>query len=152
MISQKEGIMNYKQKLFYAFAGFLLGNIILGSIAYGINYVSNYQSSKNEITFVEALKRIEGKEINKVIIDDKKVEFNSIFDTKYSANLTEEQREKVLQRSGAFGLAQIEFLPKSDPIASIFQILFWLFFLSPPIIVVLLLVIISKMKSNNSIK
>lgn len=40
----------------------------------------------------------------------------------------------------------------SDLLVRLFQILFWLFLISPPIIVVLLLVIISKMDRKNSME
>lgn len=40
----------------------------------------------------------------------------------------------------------------SDLLIRLFQILFWLFLISPPIIVVLLLIIISKMNQKNSLE
>ena len=144
--------MNYKQKLFYAFAGLIMGNVILGSIGFGIYYVPKNYPSKNEISFEEVSRRIERKEIKKVKVDGEKVEFSDINCEKFSANFTEEQIDKITQKSSLFGVTALEFMPASNSLAYLIQILFWLFFISPPIIVVLLLVIIKQMKANNSIK
>lgn len=80
--------MNFKQKLFYAVAGFLVGNLLLATVAFGIFYLPK---------------------------------------TIYNA-------------------------PNAPPLFYLFQILFWLFLISPPVIVVLLLVIIKKMDSKDKLK
>lgn len=111
--------MNRKQKLFYAVAGFLIGNIIFASLIFGFSYIANHQSS-NKISFDEALEQIQSKEIKKISIKNDKIDsFNN---------------------------------SDSDLLVRLFQILFWLFLISPPIIVVLLLVIISKMNRKDSMK
>ena len=78
--------MNLKQKLFYAVGGFLVGNMTLALLAYGIIYLPNKMYNAPPLLFY------------------------------------------------------------------VFQILFWLFVISPPVIVVLLLIIIKKMDSKDSLK
>lgn len=143
--------MNRKQKLLHVAAGFLIGNIILASLAFGIYYLINYQSSKNEITFQEALQRIEAKEIKEINIKDNKAEFLGSEEKKYSAKVSDNQYLEVLKDTP--NGVTVRFEPvSSNPLDKLFQILFILFIISPPIIVILLLIIISKMNRKDSME
>jgi len=143
--------MNLKGKLCYAFAGFLIGNIILASSIYGIYYLVSYQSSKNEISFDEALQRIKSKEIKEINIKGDKAEFFSNEEKKYSAEVSENQKLGILTDLPDGVTSRLE-PASSNPLDRLFQILFILFIISPPIIVVLLLVIISKMNRKNTME
>jgi len=73
---------------------------------------------------------------------------SSSFDTSLERLRQSEVREVVVRDKQADTLNVAD----SDLLVRLFQILIWLFLISPPIIVVLLLVIISKMNRKNSLE
>jgi len=149
-----------KNKILFAFLGFILGNLFLGTLIYGVVEYQNLKTpktpfitAKNEITFEEAIGLIKRKEINFVNIKDEKVDFYRRGGLAYSDRLNEAQLKQVWDRLADSELT-INVEPKSVniPLAfDIFPILFLLFLISPPIIVILLLVIIRKMNKQKSL-
>ena len=144
--------MNRKQKILYAVAGFFIGNVILGSLIFGVYYTQDYQSSKNKISFDEALQRIKSKEIKEIKIKSDKAVLIVDEKTNYSTDVSESQIRELFENANYPGLkTNFEPVNKIDSMERVFQILFILFIISPPIIVILLLVIIGKMKSKENL-
>lgn len=135
--------MNRKEKLFYAVAGFLIGNVILVSMIYAFTYAADCQSSKSAASYSEARERIASANVKWVNVKEyEKADGDSLGadHPQYLAVVSEALRNELARKSAA-----------SNLLDRLFQILFILFIISPPIIVVLLLVIISKMNRKNSL-
>ena len=121
-----------KQRNFCMAKGLLIGSIILITLL-GAS-INKYQSSRNSLTYDEALNRIQTERIREVNIPNNSP-VKVVSNTENSSNIT------------------INFdNHSSNAFVYLIQILFWAFLLSPPIIVVLLLVIIKKMHDKSSMK
>ncbi len=146
--------MNLKQKLFYAVGGFLIGNMILASMIFGISYSTKIQTAKDEIPFDEALRRIRSKQIKEIRIKDDNVNLST--DTDNQLNLSElssNQKDKLLSEAGSITNIQIAFeSASSNGFERLFQIMFILFFISPPIIALMLFLIWKELKKRNELK
>ena len=64
------------------------------------------------------------------------------------ADVSENQKIELLEKGNALNITISLNNDAPNPLFYLFQILFWLFFISPPVIVVLLLVIIKKMDAK----
>lgn len=145
--------MNRKQKLYYAVAGFIIGNILLASITSGIYSIVSYQSSENKISYDEAVRHIRAKDVKELKMGASQADLLSIDgETKYSIEIPESQKSQIMSFAIENGLSVRSDEGSRNSFERLFQILFILFIISPPIIVVLLLIIIRKMNSNNSMK
>lgn len=151
--------MNLKQKLFYAVAGFLVGNIVLAALAFGIFYLPENNPWTREITFAEAFRRMEAREFKEIKVKDERVVFLDENDRQYVIHPTEAQVSQIIRKVPNDGV-RFSVEPYSvqnnssnpPPLFYLFQILFWLFVISPPLIVILLLIIIKKMDSKDKLK
>jgi len=150
--------MNLKQKLFYAVAGFLAGNLILAMFAFGIFYLPKNGLWTRETTFAEAFRRMEAKEFKEIKIKDNRIIFLDENDRQYVIYPTEAQVNQIIRKvpneSVRFSVEPytVQHNSPNPLLFYLFQILFWLFLISPPLIVILLLIIIKKMDSKESLK
>lgn len=150
--------MNLKQKLFYALAGFLLGNFILASAVFGFKYYS--ENSQKNISLKDAIYLIENNEIKEVNIISDRAELVNHSGIKLTVeNVLEAQREFLISAVTDFNKEnqrssiKVSESPKSfDPLSLLFQILFWLFFISPPVIALLLFLIWRELRERNKLK
>jgi hypothetical protein len=151
--------MNFKQKLFYAVAGFLVGNLILAAVAFGIFYLPKNSLWTPETTYAEAFRRMEAREFKEIKIKDDRIIFLDRNDRQYVIYPTEAEVNRIIRKVPnedmrfsvePYSVQQNE--PNAPPLFYLFQILFWLFLISPPIIVILLLIIIKKMDSKDKLK
>ena len=144
--------MKSKQKLYYAVAGLVIGNMLLASLAFGIYLVTNYQSTKNEIPFDEAIQRIKAGEIKQINIRENKALLKTSGETNYLTDVSEEQEIQIRNIAIDRKLTVNVDVGSKKSFERLFQILFILFIISPPIIFILLLIIIKKMNSKDSMK
>lgn len=138
--------MYCNQKYSGAIKGFLIGSLLVFSLMF---ISSKNQTPKNLVSFDEAVSRIESDNINEVRIKGETAEFFNDEKMSYASGITERQINFLLRQIQTGSNVSVSVAPEArDPLAYLFQILFWLFFLSPPVIVVLLLVIIKKMDAK----
>lgn len=149
--------MKCQQKLFHAVAGLLICNLLFAGLYFGIiNLGAQSQPPKNEISYEEAIERLNSKNIREISISNNEAIFTNLEKENFAFHVSEEQVEKILE-SSADKSVTIKFIPAasasaSNPLFYLFQILFWLFFISPPIIVILLILIWRELKERNRMK
>lgn len=142
--------MSCNQKYSGAIKGFLIGSLLVFSLMFVGSKADKFESSKNTIPFDEAVSRLKSDEINEIRIQSGTAEFYKDEQITYATGVTERQITFLFKQAGMNSNIPVNFAPEAkDPLVYLFQILFWLFFLSPPIIVVLLLIIIKKMDAKS---
>jgi ATP-dependent Zn protease len=148
--------MSNNQKFIYGIIGFCVGNIMLVLLFLGVSALSS--SPKHQMSFEDALVRIQNKEIKNVVIKKDFAELNNLSNNEFqTTELTENQREELfktvtnINAKSTDTIRMAEEPIKSDLSENMFRIMLLLFFISPPIIVVLLLIIIKKMDNKKSI-
>lgn len=150
--------MNFKQKLSYAVAGFLVGNLILALAAFGILFFPKYGWLNNDMTFAEGVRRMEAREIKEIKLKDDKIIFLDENDWESVVYPTERQVDTIIRKVPNEGVKftvapyTVQSNQPSPFLIYLFQVLFWLFLISPPLIVILLVIIIKKMDSKEPLK
>ncbi|HLM03174.1 MAG TPA: hypothetical protein VK400_19130 [Pyrinomonadaceae bacterium] len=142
--------MSYLQKHSGVVKGFLLGSLLVFSLMFIVSSGNREeQPAQKTISFDEAVARIETDDIKEIRIKNGTAEFLSDGQLAYATDVSERRMSLLLRQLGS-EVEKVSFAPEpKDPLIYLFQILFWLFFISPPVIVVLLLVIIKKMDAKS---
>jgi ATP-dependent Zn protease len=145
-------IMYCNQKYSGLVKGFLLGSLLIFSLMFVGKSLYKYQSPKNTISFEEAVNRLQSNRVREINLKNNQLELLDSENVRYSANISEGQKIELLQKGNTLNVAVTFSDEPSNPLVYLFQILFWLFFISPPVIVVLLLIIIKKMDARSVAK
>ena len=152
--------MNLRNKILYAFAGFVIGNIFLLTLFTGVKNFDRVFPQKAGITTERAVELIKSGKIREVNIKDDQAILRDYLNEDYQYFITSDSdRELILERIKFYNsvnpnnsITMSEAPRTSDFPPRVFQLLFILFLVSPPIIVVLLLVIIKKMNNKKSLE
>lgn len=90
--------MNLKNKLIYAIAGFLIGNVLLLSLIFGLNYFLKTDSSPaQEISLDKAYELIKSNQIKEVAFSNSQAILIDADDNKYLAKIgSDPTRESLL--------------------------------------------------------
>jgi ATP-dependent Zn protease len=141
--------MSCNQKYSGAIKGFLIGSLLVFSLMFVGSNREKYSAPKNTISFTEALNRLESNQIREVNLGNNQLHLRDSENVLYSANVSEGQKIELLRKGNTLNVAMTFSDEPVPPLFYLFQILFWLFVISPPIIVILLLVIIKKMDAKS---
>lgn len=142
--------MYCNQKYSGAIKGFLVGSLLVFSLMLVSSNWNKNQTPKNAVSFDEAISRIKSDNIKKVRLDGRTAEFfndEMMFST---AIVSDSQAELLFNAMDSANISVSAAPEAKNPLVYLFQILFWLFFISPPVIVILLLIIIKKLDARNS--
>ena len=141
--------MYCNQKYSGVIKGFLMVSLVVVSLMYVGSSSNKNQAPKNTISFEEALNRLESNRVREINLKNNQINLLDAENERYSLNISEGQKIELLKRGNTFNVAMTFSDEPTPPLVYLFQILFWLFFISPPVIVVLLLVIIKKMDAKS---
>jgi ATP-dependent Zn protease len=144
--------MNCRQKCSGKIKWILLGALFLFALAVAGSNIFKNQTAKKAITFDEAVSRVQTGKINEINITGDQINLLDSENVKYRADVSERQKIELLEKGSLLNVTINLDNEPSNPLLYLFQILFWLFFISPPVIVVLLLVIIKKLDAISSAK
>lgn len=157
--------MNLKQKLLYAFVGFILGNFLLITLYSGIKNFDRIFPQNDKNIPEQAIKLIKSGKIKKIKIENGQAILTDHLNEKYSFSVTwDSERESVLEKVSTYNSVnptnaiEISESPSRSTVLSenllpyLFQIMFILFLISPPIIAFLLFLIWRELKSRNKLK
>jgi ATP-dependent Zn protease len=131
--------------------------IVFALLTFGIYSAANSRPANNEISFDEALSRIQSSEIKAVTLknNEAKLGFKSGGELIVS-KLSEIEKDGIFNAVNSYNSENynsriaLTFSPAaSNPMDRVFQIIFILFFISPPLIVILLFLIWCEMKKRN---
>ena len=138
--------MNCKQNCSLLVKCLLFGGFFLVSLLIVTNFSKN-QPSKTTISYDEAVQRLQSSDVREISIENNKLSLLDAENVKYTTVANETQKIELLNQ-GNFLNISVKLNDDPPPIFYVFQILFWLFLISPPIIVILLFVIIRKMDTK----
>ena len=141
--------MSCNQKYSGIVKGFLMVSLVAFSLIYVGSISNRNQAPKNTISFEEALNRLQSNRVREINLKNNQINLLDSENEKYSLNISEGQKIELLKRGNSLNVAMTFSDEPTPPLVYLFQILFWLFFISPPIIVVLLLIIIKKMDARS---
>lgn len=142
--------MYCNQKYSGVVKGFLLGSLLVFSIVFVGSKLNKYQAPKNAISYDEAVARLQSNRVREINLKNNQLNLLDSENARYSINVSESQKIELLQKGNALNVAFTFSDEPTNPLVYLFQILFWLFFISPPVIVVLLLIIIKKMDGGSA--
>jgi ATP-dependent Zn protease len=138
--------MNCKQNYSLLLKGLLFGGVFLVSLLVVTNFSKN-QSPATVISYDEAVQRLRSSDIKQINLENNRLNLLNAENVSYSIAANETQKIELLNQGNALNIS-VTLNDNPPPIFYVFQILFWLFLVSPPIIVILLLVIIRKMDAK----
>ena len=152
--------MKLKQKLLYAFVGFILGNFLLLTIYSGIKNFDRVFPQKDGITVQQAVDLIKSGKIKSVEIDNGRAFILDHHNEKYSFSVNSDAELKLILDNSINTENAIEIREaplrssvfSNDLLPRLIQIMFILFLISPPIIAFLLFLIWRELKSRNKLK
>ena len=145
-------IMYCNQKYSGIVKGFLIGSLLIFSLMFVGSNLAEHRAPKNAISFDEALNRLQSNRIREINLKNNQVHLLDSENVLYSANVSEGQKIELLKMGNLYNVSMTFSDEPTSPLVYLFQILFWLFVISPPVIVVLLLIIIKKMDADGSAK
>ena len=145
-------IMYCNQKYSGIIKGFLMVSLVVFALMYVGSITNKNQSPTNTMSFEEALNRLQANRVREINLKSNQINLLNSENERYSLNISEGQKIELLKRGNALNVAMTFSDEPAPPLFYLFQILFWLFFISPPVIVVLLLIIIKKMDAKASVK
>ena len=138
--------MNCKQNCSLLLKGLLFGGVFLVSLFLVTNFSKN-QPSELTISYSEAVQRLQSNDFRKINIENNKLNLLDAENVRYTTAASENQKIELLNLGNSLNIS-VNLNDDPPPIFYVFQILFWLFLVSPPIIVILLFVIIRKMDAK----
>jgi ATP-dependent Zn protease len=138
--------MNCKQNCSLLVKGLLFGGVFLVSLLIVTSFSKN-QSPKTVISYNEAVQRLHSSDVREINIENNRLNFLDAENAEYTIAADETQKIELLNQGNALNIS-VTLNDNPPPIFYVFQILFWLFLISPPIIVILLFVIIRKMDAK----
>ena len=156
--------MNLKQKILYAFVGFILGNFFLFSLYSGIKNFDRIIPIKDGITTKQAVDLIKSGKIKTVEIDNGRAIILDHLNEKFAFSVNSDvELELILDKVSSYNSVnptnaiKISEAPRLSVFSNnllpyLFQIMFILFLISPPIIAFLLFLIWRELKSRNKMK
>ena len=126
--------------------GLLFGGLFLVSLMI-VSIINHREPPKNSLSYEEVITLLQANKITEINLKDSQVDLRDSENVKHSVYLSETQKIALLRQGNNLNIAVTA---GDDPPALfyLFQILFWLFLISPPVIVILLLVIIRKMDAK----
>ncbi|HEX8734893.1 MAG TPA: hypothetical protein VF721_06195 [Pyrinomonadaceae bacterium] len=142
--------MYCNQKYSGIIKGFLMVSLVVVSLMYVGSISDRNQAPKNTMSFEEALNRLQSNRVREINLKNNQINLLDAENERYSLNIAEGQKIELLKRGNSLNVAMTFSDEPTPPLVYLFQILFWLFFISPPVIVVLLLIIIKKMDAKSS--
>ncbi len=138
--------MNCKQNCSLLVKGLLFGSVFLVSLLIVTNFSKN-QSPAAVISYDEAVQRLRSSDVKQINLENNQLSLLDAENVKYTTVANETQKIELLNQGNALNIS-VTLNDDPPPIFYVFQILFWLFLVSPPIIVILLFVIIRKMDAK----
>ena len=138
--------MNCKQNCSLLVKGLLFGGVFLVSLLIVTNFSKN-QPFKTTISYDEAVQRLQSSNVREISIENNKLSLLAAENVEYTPIVNETQKIELLNQGNSLNIS-VTLNDDPPPIFYVFQILFWLFLVSPPIIVILLFVIIRKMDAK----
>jgi ATP-dependent Zn protease len=150
--------MTLRQKLFYAFSGFVIGNALLAALVVGFYFYSQHSPTEIELTFDTAMSRINSPELKGVRFNNEKAIFKQEDHEEVFSISTDAQRELLLKKiderninSPVNAVKVEESAESTGHFMTLVPIIGIIIGISQPLIVILLIVLLLRKNSNKNL-